>query len=89
MQKENNITDKKQPQPISVNEVYMDGTASISIRQNVAKIDFYQASPVPNEEGSDKQRELRKVSHRLVMPVSGLSEMREVLDQIMKQNQNN
>jgi hypothetical protein len=41
--------------------------ASISIRQNVAKIDFYQALPIMDKDGADEQREFRKVSHRLVL----------------------
>jgi hypothetical protein len=46
---------------------------SISIRQNVAKIDFYQALPIIDKDGADEQREFRKVSHRLVLPVTGLA----------------
>ena len=72
-----------------VEETYVDGTASISIRQNVAKIDFYQASPVMNEDGSSDQKEFRKVSHRLVLPVAGLSEIHDILDKVKKDNQKN
>jgi hypothetical protein len=46
----------------------------------VAKIDFYQALPIIDKDGADEQREFRKVSHRLVLPVTGLAEIREILD---------
>ncbi len=79
-----------QPQTINlIDETYVDGTASISIRQNVAKIDFYQSSPVIDEDGIDEKKEFRKISHRLVLPVAGLAEMHEILDKIIKQNQKN
>ncbi|VVM17285.1 hypothetical protein BSPWISOXPB_9486 [uncultured Gammaproteobacteria bacterium] len=76
-----------QPQADLINEMYVDGTASISIRQNVAKIDFYQALPIMDKDGADEQREFRKVSHRLVLPVTGLAEIREILDKLIKQTQ--
>jgi hypothetical protein len=78
------------PQTINlIDETYVDGTASISIRQNVAKIDFYQASPVMGKDDTDEQKEFRKISHRLVLPVAGLAEIHEILDKIIKQNQKN
>jgi hypothetical protein len=40
---ENSTPEVTQPQANLIDEMYVDGTASISIRQNVAKIDFYQA----------------------------------------------
>ncbi|WXU00445.1 MAG: hypothetical protein Ctma_1160 [Catillopecten margaritatus gill symbiont] len=81
-------TTAQQPMEL-VQETYVDGVASIGIRQNVAKIDFYQASPVTNEEGTDDKQEFRKVSHRLVLPMAGLLEIHEILDKIIKENQEN
>ncbi|RUA05869.1 MAG: hypothetical protein DSY43_03620 [Gammaproteobacteria bacterium] len=70
-----------------IQETYVDGTASITIRQNVAKIDFYQASPVVNEDSSGEQKEFRKVSHRLILPVAGLAEIHGILSKIIKESQ--
>jgi hypothetical protein len=86
---ENSTPEVTQPQANLIDEMYVDGTASISIRQNVAKIDFYQASPIMSKDGADEKREFRKISHRLVLPVTGLAEIREILDKIIKQTQEN
>jgi hypothetical protein len=39
--------------------MYVDGTASISIRQNVAKIDFYQALPIIDKDGADVKKAIK------------------------------
>lgn len=70
-----------------IQETYVDGIASISVRQNVAKFDFYQASLVMAEEGSKEQKEYRKISHRLALPMSGLTEMYEILGNIVKEKE--
>jgi hypothetical protein len=76
-----------QPQTMElIQETYVDGVASISIRQNVAKIDFYQASPIMNKGESGEQKEFRKVSHRLALPVTGLNEIYGILGNILKEN---
>jgi hypothetical protein len=59
-----------------------DGVASVGIRQNIAKIDFYQASPIIDENNTNEQRELRKISRRLILPISGLVELHGILDDI-------
>ncbi|MDC9714319.1 MAG: hypothetical protein PSN36_00630 [Gammaproteobacteria bacterium] len=66
-----------------INETYVDGTLSIGVRHNVAKIDFYQAMPILNEDDVEEQREMRKASHRLVLPVTGLVEMHGILEKVI------
>ncbi|MBA5248215.1 MAG: hypothetical protein FE834_01570 [Gammaproteobacteria bacterium] len=72
-----------------IQETYVDGIASISVRQSVAKFDFYQASLVANEEGSEEQKEVRKLSYRLTLPMAGLIEMYEILGNIVKETKEN
>ncbi len=72
----------------SINEVYVDGVTSIGIRQNIAKIDFYQASPIVDENNTDEQKESRKISHRLILPVAGLVELHGILEDIMEKLKN-
>lgn len=71
-------------QPELIQETYVDGLASISTRQNVAKLDFYQALAVIDEDPSN-QKEFRKVSHRLSLPTSSLVDIYETLDKIIKE----
>jgi len=68
-----------------IQETYVDGVASVGVRQNVAKFDFYQASLMMNEEGSEEQKEYRKISYRLSLPVAGLIELYEILGNIVKE----
>lgn len=78
------------PQPMDlIQETYVDGTASISIRQSVAKIDFYQASLITTEDSSDEQKESRKISHRITLPMSGLTEIYGILGNIINEVQQN
>ena len=81
--KENNLQAAE-----TVNETYVDGVASVGIRQNIAKIDFYQASPIIDENNTNEQRELRKISRRLILPISGLVELHGILDDIMEKMKN-
>ncbi len=87
------LKSKNQTQNMDIiNETYVDGVATISIRQNVAKLDFYQASLVMNEENTGaegQQQEFRKISHRLVLPVSGLVELHEILDKMRQDRDKN
>ncbi|AYQ55940.1 hypothetical protein BTHERMOSOX_743 [Bathymodiolus thermophilus thioautotrophic gill symbiont] len=70
-------------------EIYADGVLSVGIRQNIAKIDFYQAFPVADENNTNEQRELRKASRRIVLPVTGLIELHDILSNIMEKIKNN
>jgi hypothetical protein len=77
------MTQKPHIRPL---KALIHGTASISIRQNVAKIDFYQALPIMDKDGADEQREFRKVSHRLVLPVTGLADIINSVKQLQSQS---
>lgn len=59
---------------------YVDGVYSVSVRNGVAKIDFYEAIG-PSKDGDS---EVRRVSHRIVLPLVALSELAEVLSRAMK-----
>lgn len=66
-----------------ISETYVDGVVSVGVRQNVAKIDFYQAFPLMNKENPNEQQELRRTSQRLILPISGLFEFQEILEKLV------
>ena len=57
-------------------EIYVDGIAGLSMRSGIAKIDCY--SVAPNEQ-SRNEPEVRRLSHRLVLPAMALNELMQVL----------
>ncbi len=62
------------------NETYVDGVATISLRAQVAKIDCYQELGLTND--ADR-KEIRRISQRLVMPVSALYELHHILEKAL------
>ncbi|MEX0335244.1 hypothetical protein [Vibrio tubiashii] len=61
-------------------EIFVDGAASIMMRSGVAKVDFYQAiGPEPEGKG-----EVRRVSQRIILPVAGLFELSNMLNQAVE-----
>ena len=57
-------------------EIYVDGIAGLSVRAGVAKIDCYSVAP---HEQSRDEPEVRRLSHRLVLPALALNELLQVL----------
>jgi hypothetical protein len=54
---------------------YADGAASITGGRNVIKIDFYRVVGIDQED----KKEVRKISHRLVFPLTAIPELRQLL----------
>ncbi len=54
---------------------YADGAATISVSRNVLKLDLYRAA------GMDPQdkKEIRILSHRIVLPLTAMSELMQLL----------
>lgn len=57
-------------------EIYIDGIAGLSVRASVAKIECYSVSP---HEQSRDEPEVRRLSHRIVLPALALNELLQVL----------
>ena len=64
------------------NQLFIDGVATVGLRQGVVRIDCYDAI-APTQEGG----EARKLSHRLHMPVSAMVELQGMLANAIKQMQ--
>lgn len=63
---------------------YADGAASITGGRNVVKIDFYRAVGIDQED----KKEVRTISHRLVLPLTAIPELSQLLqgyDQAVQQ----
>ena len=61
------------------NEIFADGVASVAMRSGVVKIDLYQALG----SGADGQGEVRKLTTRVALPLSGLRELHDMVLQAM------
>ena len=57
-------------------EVYIDGIAGLSVRAGVAKIDCYSVAP---HEQTREEPEIRRLSHRIVLPALALNELMQFL----------
>lgn len=62
--------------PHPVEEVYVDGIAGILGRANVCKLDCYNVVGIDRE---DNNTEIRRVTHRLVMPTNALPELIQMI----------
>jgi len=60
-------------------EIYVDGVMSLHLRAGVAKIDFYKVTGQ-----NQNNKEIRKISHRIILPTVALSELEKILNN-MKQ----
>ncbi len=60
-------------------EIFADGVASVALRSGVVKLDLYQALGP----GADGQGEVRKISTRVALPLSGLRELHDMVLQAM------
>jgi len=56
-------------------EVFVDGVAGLSFRSGVVKLDWYSVVSHDREQN----REVRKATHRLVMPMTALQELLQLL----------
>jgi hypothetical protein len=59
-------------------EIYVDGVMAITLRHGVAKIECYR---VAGRAAADDPTELRRHSHRLVLPAAGLGDLMQILEQ--------
>ena len=75
-----NQQQKPLPTPVE-NTQYVDGTHALSVRNGVAKLDFYETlGPAPEGEG-----EIRRIAHRLVLPAAALAELADILNRALAQ----
>ena len=58
-----------------VGESYADGVIGVTLRSGVAKVELYSVVGVE----ADGKTELRRVSHRLAIPLSALNELAALL----------
>ena len=54
---------------------YADGAASITGSRNVVKLDFYRVVGIDQEDN----KEVRSISHRLVLPMTAIPELMQLL----------
>ena len=64
--------------PNNIDEIYADGVAGMSMRNGVVKLDCYRVVGQQAGEG-DQPREVRRVTHRMVLPAASLAELAQVL----------
>jgi len=64
------------------NQLFIDGVATVGLRQGVVRIDCYDAVS-PAVDGG----EVRKLSHRLHMPVAAMVELQGMLANAIQQMQ--
>ena len=62
--------------PHPVEEVYVDGIAGILGRASVCKVDCYSVVGIDRDDGNT---EIRRVTHRLVMPTAALPELIQMI----------
>ena len=62
--------------PHPVDEVYVDGIAGILGRASVCKLDCYSVVGIDRE---DDNAEIRRVTHRLVMPTAALPDLIQMI----------
>ena len=89
MAKENKNTDtevtsdkkvKMTTNPFPVEELYVDGVAGVLGRGGVFKIDCYRVAGIDKEDKS----EVRRVTHRLVLPASAIPELAQAINTVIK-----
>ena len=68
-------TYKFAPQATAPEDSYADGAASITGSRNVVKLDFYRVVGVDQED----KKEVRTISHRLVLPLTAIPELVQLL----------
>lgn len=67
--------------PLSaVEEIYVDGISGMMGRGGIIKLDCYRVEGVEKESDA----EVRRISHRLVLPASSLSELIQVVQGVIK-----
>jgi hypothetical protein len=62
--------------PHPVDELYIDGIAGVLGRSNVCKLDCYRVVGIDRE---DNNAEIRRITHRLVLPTSALPELIHII----------
>lgn len=76
-----NVAGNQQPQPKFVQtaepivEIYADGVIGISLRHGVATVETYRVIGIDEQ----TKAEIRRVSHRMMMPLAGLDEFTALL----------
>ena len=66
--------------PHPVDEIYVDGFTGLFARGGVAKIECYRVVGYDREDKS----ELRRVTHRLVLPTSAINELIRVVQGVVQ-----
>ncbi len=65
------------PSPAPVDDSFADGVGGFTVGRNVLKLDLYRVVGYDRESG----QEVRTHSHRLVLPLTAISELSNVLQQ--------
>lgn len=68
-------TYKFAPLATAPGDTYADGAASITGSRNVVKLDFYRVDGLDQEDN----KEVRTISHRLVLPLTAIPELIQLL----------
>src|SRR5690606_12001193 len=62
--------------PAPIDEIYVDGISGILGRSSVCKLDCYRVVGVDRDDGN---AEIRRVTHRVVIPTSALPELIQMI----------
>jgi hypothetical protein len=79
-QKKTGKAKMKKPAFPAVEEIFVDGIAGIMGRGGVFKLDCYRVDGVED----DGKTELRRISHRLVLPAASINELIQVVQGVVK-----
>lgn len=66
------------PSPAPIDDSFADGVSGFTVGRNVLKLDLYRIVGYDRESG----QEVRTHSHRLVLPLTAISELSNVLQQL-------
>ena len=70
----------KTPVAPAIEEIYVDGVSGIMARGGIFKLDCYRVEGV----AKDGKTETRRISHRLVLPATGIGELVKVVENVLK-----
>lgn len=66
--------------PVEVEELYVDGISGVMARNGVFKLDCYRIAGIDSEDNA----EVRRVSHRLVIPAVSMGELIQVVQGVVQ-----
>lgn len=63
-----------------VGEAFADGVFGVTLRNGIAKIELYSVIGLDDQ----SKTEVRRVSHRLILPMAGLNELAVIMQRMAK-----